>query len=328
MAVLMGVAVKLVVDRPMRRFMDAIARVNTGDTSATVQVDSRDEFQLLAHHFNDMMARIHRFSDELRTQVADATAEVDRRYREVEGLNAQLFRLQQDLSHAERLALAGRLMAEVAHEVGTPLHSIAGHLELLQAELPPALRSGELARRLAVIESQLARVIEIIARLMDLMRRSPGEPQPVDLNRLACDTIALVGPGFSAAGITLEVAVDPALPAVAGHASQLQQVMVNLLTNAMRATPRGGLVRVTTRWAAERGEVDVEVTDTGCGIPAAHRKLIFEPFFSGGQPERGTGLGLFISANVVQQHRGRIEVDSEEGRGSTFRVALPVEASR
>jgi two-component system, NtrC family, sensor histidine kinase HydH len=322
MAVLMSLAVRLVVSRPLHRLVDAIDRVRAGDTSATVPADTGDEFGVLAEHFNAMMARINRFSDELRSQVDAATAELDRRYRDLERLNAVLFRLQQDLSHAERLALAGRIMAEVAHEVGTPLHSIAGHLELLRSDLPAAVRVGDVARRLAVVDTQLARVIEIIARLMDLTRRTPGEPGPVDLNRLVRETVAAVDPAFSAAGIKLQVATEPALPILAGHPGELQQVVVNLLTNAMKATPRGGQVRVVTRTIGDR-EVGVEVSDTGCGIPAAHRKLIFEPFFSAGA-ERGTGLGLFISSTVVAQHRGRIDVESEEGRGTTFRVVLPI----
>jgi two-component system, NtrC family, sensor histidine kinase HydH len=325
MATLTSVAVWFVVSRPMRRFMDAIDRVKAGDTSATVPAERDDEFGLLADHFNAMMTRINSFSGELKAQVDAATAELDRRYRELQRLNAQLFRLQQDLSHAERLALAGRIMAEVAHEVGTPLHSIAGHLELLQADLPESVRSGDIARRLSTIDTQLARVTEIIARLMDLTRRAPGEPGRIDVSRLVHETVTAIEPAVANAGIALDVSTVPDLPAVLGHPSQLQQVMVNLLTNAMKATPRDGRVRVSTSQVSDR-DVCIEVSDTGCGIPAAHRKLIFEPFFSTGA-EGGTGLGLFVSSNIVQQHRGRIEVESEEGRGSTFRVTLPIESA-
>jgi two-component system, NtrC family, sensor histidine kinase HydH len=322
MATLVSLAVWFVVSRPMRRFMDAVDRVKAGETSVTVPAERDDEFGLLAEHFNAMMTRINSFSGELRAQVDGATAELDRRYRELQRLNAQMFALQQDLSHAERLALAGRIMAEVAHEVGTPLHSIAGHLELLQADLPASVRSGDIARRLSTIDTQLARVTEIIARLMDLTRRAPGEPGPIDVSRLVHETVAAIEPAVASAGLTLDVSTASDLPAVLGHPSQLQQVMMNLLTNAMKATPRGGRVRVLTSQVNAR-DVCIEVSDTGCGIPAAHRKLIFEPFFSTGV-EGGTGLGLFVSSNIVQQHRGRIDVETEEGRGSTFRVTLPV----
>ncbi len=301
MGVLMSGAIQLVVDRPIRRFMDAISSVDDGPP-ATVSVTTTDEFGVLARHFNEMVSRIGRFSEELRTRIADATGELDRRYRQVEQLNALLFEMQRRLSHAERLALSGQVMAEVAHEVGTPLHSVAGHLELLRKDLPPAVLTDDVARRLAIIETQVTRVIEIIGRLLDATRRAPAEPSAVDLNGLG-------------------------LPLVWGHPDQLQQVILNLLTNAIDATPRGGRIAATTTRAQDAGEVEVVITDTGPGIAPADRKRIFEPFFSTKEPGRGTGLGLFISAEIVREHKGRIEIEGDAGRGSTFRVVLPAARS-
>ncbi|HEV8310374.1 MAG TPA: ATP-binding protein [Methylomirabilota bacterium] len=323
MAVLMGVAVRFVVDRPLRRFLEAIERVREGETGTRVGLTTADEFGVLARHFDAMVARINRFNDELRTRIQEATGELDRRYQEVQRLNELLFEMQRRLSHAERVALSGRIMAEVAHEVGTPLHSVAGHLELLRKDLSPELLANDAGRRLEIIEAQVARVIEIIARLLDLTRRSPGELAPVDLNRLVRDGAELIRPGLAAAGVALEVDTDPALPTVQGYQNELLQVVLNLLTNALDASPPAGRVAVTTRAWPQRGEAEIEVRDTGRGIPAAHRKQIFEPFFSTKESGQGTGLGLFISAQIVREHRGRIDVESEEGGGSTFRVVLP-----
>ena len=322
MGVLMSVAIHLVVDRPIQRFMGAIARVTDGGEPRAVHVTTADEFGVLARHFNDMVARIRQFNDELRVRIREATGELDRRYHEVEQLNAQLFEMQRRLGHAERLALAGQIMAEVAHEIGTPLHSVAGHLELLRRDLPAAAQSDDVVRRLGIIETQVARVIEIIGRLLDVTRRTPGEPGPVDLDRLARDTAELVRPGLARAGLALEVRAEPKLPRVRGRAEQLQQVILNLVTNAIDATPPGGRIDMTTR-ALPGGEVEITVADTGVGIPAADRKRVFEPFFSTKEPGRGLGLGLFITTEIVREHEGRIEVESEEGRGSTFRVVLP-----
>src|SRR5262249_33491974 len=141
MGVLMTVAIQYVVDRPIRRFMDAISAAAEDGAPAPVTVTTTDEFGVLARHFNEMVARIARFSEELRTRIAEATGELDHRVRQVEQLNVLLYEMQRRLSHAERLALSGRVMAEVAHEVGTPLHSVAGHLELLRRDLPPGLLS-------------------------------------------------------------------------------------------------------------------------------------------------------------------------------------------
>jgi two-component system, NtrC family, sensor kinase len=321
--ILVTLAVNVIVDRPIRRFMEAIARVRGGDTTVAVSVKGTDEFGVLAEHFNEMITRVSQFNEELQARVRTATAELDRRYQEVQRLNELLFEAQRNLSHAERLALSGRIMAEVAHEVGTPLHSIAGHLELLRKDLPEDLLSSGLGRRLRVIEMQLGRVIEIITQLLDVTRRSPGEPRPVDVNQLVRDTTDLVRPGLSAAGLSLNMLTDPALLPVHGHPSQIQQVILNLVTNAIAATAPGGRIEVITRARPPDAGVLLEVSDTGHGIPLAERKRIFEPFFSTKELGGGSGLGLFISAQIVRDHGGRIEVESEEGRGSTFRVFLP-----
>ena len=275
-------------------------------------MDGRDEFSVLARHFNEMLARIEDFNSELQARVKEATSELERRYHEVQ-------RMQRSLSHAERLALAGRIMAEVAHEVGTPLHSVAGHLELLRQDLPPSALSDDVRRRLSIIDAQLARVTQIIAQLLDLTRRTPGEPEAVDVNRLVTEIAEVVRPGIVAAGLRLDATTQVSLPAIAGYSNQLQQVVLNLLTNAVDATPAGGRIAVAT--GTRDRHVELAVSDTGRGIPAAEQTQIFEPFFS---TKGGSGLGLFISAQIVREHHGRIEVTSQPGQGSTFRVLLPV----
>jgi signal transduction histidine kinase len=321
MGTLMGLAVHWIVKRPIGRFMRAIDAFER-KAPAAVGLDTADEFGTLARHFDAMIHRTQAFNEELSSRITTATEELERRYREVERLHELLFATQRNLSHAERLALSGRIMAEVAHEVGTPLHSVMGHLELLREDLARDGLTDAIERRLTIIGSQLRRVTEIISQLLDLTRRAPAEPEAVDLDRLVRETAELVRPVATAAGLTLHVASDAALPRVVGHGHQLQQVVLNLLTNAMDATPARGRIDVATR--ARDGAVELEVRDTGCGIGEAERKRIFDPFFSTKEPGRGTGLGLFISAEIVRDHHGRIELDTLEGQGSTFRVVLPL----
>lgn len=327
MGLLMSLAVHFVVDRPLRRFLHTIDRVRQGDTRVALPVTGDDEFAVLGRQFNEMVVRIRTFNDDLQARIEEATRQLQARYREVERLNEQLFAMQRSLSHAERLALSGRIVAEIAHEVGTPLHSIAGHLELLRQDVTAGAPPEATTRRLNVVEGQLARVTEIITQLLDLTRRPTGEAASVDVNGLVRETIELVRPGLGAAGLSLGLSLRPGLPRVRGHASQLQQVVLNLLTNAIDATPAGGRITVSTGNGADPDHLEIEVTDTGAGIPDTDRKRIFEPFFSTKEPGRGTGLGLFISAQIVREHRGRIEVASAEGRGSSFRVLLPTEAA-
>jgi signal transduction histidine kinase len=323
MALLMSLTVRYVVDRPVRGFLRAIERIQGGDPTATVEVRAADEFGLLAEHFNEMVSRIRRFNDELQRRVDAATGELDRRYQQVQQLNTLLFDLQRRLTHTERLAVSGRIMAEVAHEVGTPLHSVAGHLELLRKDLPSDVLAGDVKHRLAVIEAQVGRVIEIIARLLALTRQPDADTRPVDLNELVREMRDLVGPGVSAAGLTLEVTTAADLPPMLGQGDSLRQVILNLLTNAIDATPPGGRVSVATRPVEDQREIELTVSDTGRGIPPADHARVFEPFFSTKPTGRGTGLGLFITAQIVREHRGRIEVTSAEGQGAVFRVRLP-----
>jgi two-component system NtrC family sensor kinase len=146
----------------------------------------------------------------------------------------------------------------------------------------------------------------------------------VDVNRLVRDTVDLMRPAAAGAGVEIALVLEPDLVPLRGHPEQLQQVILNLVVNAVDATPGGGRVSVATREAG--GALVLEVVDTGHGIPDAQRKEIFEPFFSTKESGRGTGLGLYIASQIVQEHRGAIEVDSEEGHGTAMRVILPHEA--
>ena len=146
-----------------------------------------------------------------------------------------------------------------------------------------------------------------------------------DDRTLVRDTVDLVRPGTMGGGIELALRLDPGPARTRGPADQLQQVILNLLTNAVDATPAGGRIWVSTR--VTDGLAILEVSDTGHGIPDSQQKEIFEPFFSTKEPGRGTGLGLFIVSQIVQEHHGRVEVESEEGRGTTLRVSLPRDSS-
>ncbi|MBI2461303.1 MAG: HAMP domain-containing protein [Candidatus Rokubacteria bacterium] len=327
---LMGLVVHRVVDRPIRQFLRAIERAERGDLSTGVALSRNDEFGRLANHFNQMLELLAQASEELEERVRQATAELAERYAEVRRLNELLFQAQRRLRHAERLALMGRTVGMIAHEVGTPIHSIAGHLELLRQELPPEVLQGAPERRLAIVRSQLLRVGETIEQLQDLTRRPAGEHTAVGLNSLLSEVLDLVSPGVAAARVSVETDLARDLPPVAGDPQQLQQAFLNVIVNALDAMPAGGHLRVATRPERRDGRqwAQVRISDTGPGIRPDHLKQIFDPFFTTKELGKGVGLGLFITQQMVREHDGAIEVESSGGQGTTFVLAFPgVEAA-
>ncbi len=318
MTALMAIVVTFLVNRPIGKLLGAMNRYRAGGTGVTVALSGRDEFTALAKHFNDMMRQIDAFSQDMADRVNAATQQLEARYQEVRRLNEALHHMRADLSRAERMAVAGHVVAEVAHEVGTPLHSVLGHLELLRAEL-----SGDPAqKRLDIIQGQVKRVESIIRQLLDLSRRDLGPMGRVDLAEVIRDAVDVVSPGLTGQPIDLSAVPDRGLPPVTGRRDQLMQVLLNLLANAMDATANGGHISVAARDTG-CGTVEVRVKDTGPGVPRERHAEIFKPYVTTRPPGKGTGLGLFVASEIVRSHGGRIVVESDSGQGCTMRVSLP-----
>lgn len=253
--------------------------------------------------------------------------------------NADLVELKDRLNRADRLSALGLLASSVAHEVGTPLHSVAWQVQTL-AEDPQA--TAEMKKTIAIIDSELNRVVRIIKDKLTLTRQPKPAHAPMRLDQLAQSVVALMEPAYIGKGVGLKT--DPGLePAsVLGDAEQLRQVLVNLLTNALAATGAGGqVVLVVGRRAATLAELDerrragepscdamvtMTVRDTGCGMPEEHVTQAFEPFFTTKAVGDGTGLGLFISREIVVSHGGSLSIDSVVGKGTLVVIALPARA--
>jgi signal transduction histidine kinase len=259
--------------------------------------------------------------------------------RETENLlkaNTQLVQAKDQLNRSERLAAVGQLVASVAHEVGTPLHSIAWHVQAL-AEEPGA--TPEMRTRVAIIDDQLTRVVRIIQDLLSSTRPRQPEPQWLPVEGVVGPSAVLMEPAFHEKGITLTVDIPKALPLVWADKEKIHQVLVNVLANALAATPAQGKVTVMagSREASsaelERGRlvaegmspvvISIEVQDTGCGMPEEDAQKAFEPFFTTKAVGKGTGLGLFLSRESVVTHGGSLTLTSEIGRGTTVTMTLP-----
>ncbi|MBI2923192.1 MAG: PAS domain-containing sensor histidine kinase [Planctomycetes bacterium] len=228
-------------------------------------------------------------------------------------------RLQEMLRHADRQATIGQLAAGVAHELNEPLGSILGFAQLARkaAGLP-----GEAAVDLDRIVAASMHARGIIRQLMTFARQTPPETRPLDLNEVVRDALGFVESGAAKSGVAIVKKLAPSLPAVPGDASQLKQVLINLMVNAIQAMPSGGTLTVET--GSRGGEALLAVEDTGTGIAHGIRDKIFLPFFTTKDVNQGTGLGLSVVQGIVTGHGGSIGVVSEPGRGARFEVRLPV----
>jgi signal transduction histidine kinase len=226
--------------------------------------------------------------------------------------------LEDQLMQAEKLSSIGLLAAGVAHEVNTPLAVITSNAQMLVRQMDP---EDPRTRTLEKIVAQAFRASEIANNLLKFSRIGSSEYSDLDVNRVISESHSLVEPMLKAARVTVNSQLKSSLPPVYGNAGKLQQVFMNLIMNARDAMPRGGELTISTD--TENSTVHVEVSDNGVGIPADHINKIFDPFFTTKATSRGTGLGLAVTYGIIREHSGSIQVDSQVGRGTTFRLEFP-----
>jgi PAS domain S-box-containing protein len=230
-------------------------------------------------------------------------------------------RVEQQLFESEKLAAVGRLAASIAHEVNNPLEAIKNALYLMQSD------SGldKNARFLEIARKETERVSHIIRQMLGFARQ-PGEVDWVDVNQLLEETLVLLEKKLKQSKIRLVRTFDLQLPKIRARADQLRQVFLNLIINAQQAIENEGEIRITTAQyeQALQPSILIQMSDTGVGISEDDQARIFEPFFSTGK--KGTGLGLWVTQDIVRQHGGRIEVVSEVGKGTVFNLILQVES--
>jgi signal transduction histidine kinase len=312
--VMVGVFAMRLVSRPITKLLRGIDDVAKGDLSHVILSERDDEIGALATRFNEMTFSLRESRGETQRQ------------------NEAKLALEQRLGQTEKLATLGQLAAEIAHEVGTPLNVIAGRARSIQRKSkdPEAVEKNA-----GIVAEQTARITRIIQRLLDFTRRKVGTTAPaeVNLNDIAQSTIELLAGQFASARVKVrfERAGHPAR--VAGDSDRLQQVLINLLLNAVQAMPDGGALVVETgavrrarpglEGSAEQDFVSIAVTDTGVGIPADIKDKIFDPFYTTKEGQGGTGLGLAVVSGIVKEHDGWIDVDDAASGGTVFRVFLP-----
>lgn len=289
---------------------------------------SRDQLELLLALANQTTATIQRANlfDHLARE-KEALARLNRCHKalnqDLKGTIDRLKATQQQLILSERLAAAGHLAANFAHEVNNASGIILTRLECLDLEakekgLPPSVQKD-----FAIIKKHINRISQITYGLLDLSRQTLQKVTPVAVNDLITETVEFLERQFSGNKVCFSLGLGEA-PLIKGSFEHLQQVLINLLTNARDAMPQGGMIEIATGVDSEKRMLIIAVRDNGIGISPSHIDRIFDPFFTLKEKGTGMGLGLSISYNIIQEHGGRIVVQSVEDEGTTFTIELPV----
>jgi signal transduction histidine kinase len=274
----------------------------------------------------ELLRQVHQFNEELTRRIEAATSELATRNEELRLLNEALFESQRQLSQSEKLSAVGQVTATMAHQIGTPLNSISGYIQLILQD--GNLRSKD-RDRLKIVESQLDRLADSVKSLLSLTRQPKPQLKSLDVNDVLEELIHLSEPWFLARNVKLSTNLSSNLSPVLGDSTHLQTVFLNLITNALDAMPQGGVLTIKTHQvpsppsSEERGWLEISIADTGIGITEETKRRIFDPFFTTKKVGEGTGLGLAICEKIIKEHSGRIEVKSEVGKGSTFFISIP-----
>jgi len=322
---LTGLIIDRVVLRRLETLVHAMRDVEAGDMDRRVPMGPNDEVGRLSLGFNRMLGQlstanreIHAFNQRLAREIEAATQDLSRKNAALEQLNRLLNELRRENASKVRMAALGQLAAQLAHEIGTPLSSVSGHLQLalLQRELPPSLRE-----RLEVSTREIARIGRIVRDYLDSTRSLETERKHVSLRQVLTEAVE-VAQGGELGGhkaLSFDLAEDPA--GFVTDPGLLRQIVINLLSNAIDAVEHGGQVELTAR--AQDDHVLITVRDTGTGIAPEDLRRIFEPFYTTKGRGKGTGLGLAICRELAKALGGSITVESTPGQGSSFTLHLP-----
>lgn len=315
--VLVELLVRFFIHRPVDAINATIGAVAGGSLSARVPRLRKDELGAVGTGLNHMLNELEDLHTGLQRRVQESTEALRTRNRQLLEMYQEMFQLREQLGHAQQLAAVGETTSAVAHQIGTPLNLVSGHIQLLMEEQGP---DSPVTRRLQVAEEQIRKVTSIVQSLLARSRRRL-ERERVDATHLLTRLCSLVGPALESAGVEL-VFQPVTVPPIDADAAQLELALLNLVSNALDAMPRGGTL--TIRMGEAGGRLTIAVVDTGTGMAPDLAGRVFDPWVTTKPPGRGTGLGLSIARNVIVEHGGHISVASTPGEGTTFLVELPL----
>jgi two-component system NtrC family sensor kinase len=305
-----------IVTKPLSSLVEGMKRLSSGDMDYRIDFQASDEIGILAESFNSMSDELKEYKEKMENWTKSLEDEVQKK-------TSEIYRAQEHLINTEKLASLGRMAAGVAHEINSPLTGIVTFAHLMLKRTPP--ENTQDVEDLNIIIDQAERCSKIIKGLLGFSRKSSSEKNIINLNTLLENTLAMVRHQSRFYNIIFDLQLDSSLPEVNVDPNQIQQVFLNLLINAADAMEKKGKITLATRPVENNGLfAEVEVTDSGPGIPENIVSKIFEPFFTTKPVGKGTGLGLAVSYGIIKKHEGTIFVRNSPGNGASFCIQLPV----
>ena len=310
-----------IVIKPIKRLVKMADHFEQTELASIMVKSERNEIVHLTVALNRMVKRLAEHKERLEAHI-----------RSLKAANLELKQARQEVIRSEKLSSLGRLSAGVAHEIGNPIGAILGYTNLLMDHVADKDEAMDYLNR---IEKEVTRINALVRELLDFSRPMPAQLSAEDVNAIVSDSESFLSRQRLMASIEMETELEDDVGTVWVDANQLKQVLLNLILNARDAIEGDGRVTISTRRKApvteeadlgepSGGFIEIAVSDTGKGIPAEEVDKIFDPFYTTKPPGEGTGLGLAISLRIVEGFGGSIDVQSTEGKGSTFTIRLPL----
>jgi len=304
--------------RPVNELVLGTKRISGGDLDHFIPVATNDEMGHLASSFNQMTQDLQRAHAEIQEGVRNLEEKVEERTRELKATQSQLL-------HSEKLAAVGALAATVAHEINNPLTGVYTYIRLMERKIDQGQHEpGDVEKYKGYLDTmrrEVERTTAIVQNLLDFTRPKDPVRKPMDLVKVMEESLALVSNKLSLSNIEVVKLFNP-LPVIQADPAHMKQVFLNLLINASESMEEGGTLTIRSDHHPETNTVTMSVRDSGTGIDPKDLARIFDPFFS--TKKKGTGLGLSVVNGIVTRHNGKVEIDSTPGKGTDFRVTLPV----
>ncbi|NOY23144.1 MAG: HAMP domain-containing histidine kinase [Acidobacteria bacterium] len=307
------------VSNPLRQLLKSTGKIGRGDLDCKVDIVSRDELGQLAFSFNKMLERLVAF----KTEIEGWNEELEER---VSKKTMQLKEAQKQIIQSEKMSSLGRLAAVIAHEINNPISGLIVFIKLLQKTMDKEVLTEEdrvkVVKRLCIMESEAKRCGHIVSELLSFSR---AEQKMVECNiaEIIERSVSILKFKTKDKQISLNLDIESNIPMIQCDPGKIQQIIMNLVQNAIEALPQGGEIDISACFLKEEEKLKLVVHDNGIGIPEEFLPHIFEPFYSSKDNGQSVGIGLFVVYGVIHQHNGVVEVDSAEGKGTTFSIFLP-----